>query len=249
MKLTEQSLMLLDGISSNTEIAMRSRGYLTIKLLYENADILFGEKHAERIKQSYQYINKAIMFDRVDILLNNISCGYRARILHDYYDQALFFDIETDGIGPNSEITIISACLNGEMNTYVKDENLYDFIEIFDRAKILVGFNSKHFDTPLVSSRFKFTTLPAQIDLMHEAGHYGYKGGLKAIEKMIGYKRKNSEGVTGEDAVSLWHSYKASKNRDFLNQLIAYNQEDVYSLIKLYHVVLKHSLENTRIVL
>ena len=82
---------------------------------------------------------------------------------------------------------------------------------------------------------------------MDEAGHYGYHGGLKAIEKKMGFKRKCTDCVDGQDAVVLWDSYVKNQSQDILHRILAYNQDDVMSLTALANTVIKLSLENKQI--
>ncbi len=244
MTYVDQSLCILDGISPASEISLRNRGYLTTRQLLAHADELFSSKHARSLRSDYELISKARQLNRLDVLVNHFPCGYRVRVLHDFFDEALFYDIETDGCAASSNITCISVYVNGTLMSFVRDKNLNDFVDCFHRAKLLVSFNGKRFDTPTVCRTFRLSTIPAQIDLMDESRHFGFRGGLKAIERQMGFERIHSEGVSGLDAISLWDEYMKEQDEDALEKLIAYNQEDVLSLVFLYKTILKLSTEN-----
>ncbi len=244
MTYVDQSLCILDGISPASEISLRNRGYLTTRQLLAHADELFSSKHARSLHSDYELIVKARQLNRLDVLVNHFPCGYRVRVLHDFFEEALFYDIETDGCAASSNITCISAYVNGTLMSFVRDKNLNDFVDCFHHAKLLVSFNGKRFDTPIVCRTFRLSTIPAQIDLMDEARHFGFRGGLKVVERQIGFQRVHSEGLLGSDAIRLWDEYVEARNENALEKLIAYNQEDVLSLVFLYKRILRLSIEN-----
>ena len=89
--------------------------------------------------------------------------------------------------------------------------------------------------------------MPAQIDLMNEAAHYGYRGGLKMVEKSFGFVRKEVGCTDGKDAIRLWNEYSETHSKKTLSELLEYNQADVASLVPLARGILHLSLENTLI--
>ncbi|MHA1728454.1 MAG: ribonuclease H-like domain-containing protein, partial [Promethearchaeota archaeon] len=58
----------------------------------------------------------------------------------------------------------------------------------------------------------------------------GITGGLKEIEKRFGISRSESEGLDGLGAVILWKRYEETKNKKYLETLLAYNNEEVINL-------------------
>jgi hypothetical protein len=54
-------------------------------------------------------------------------------------------------------------------------------------------------------------------------------GGLKAVERRLGIRRK-LPGIDGMEAVRLWRRYRAAQDRKALRTLLEYNQEDVLNL-------------------
>ena len=69
------------------------------------------------------------------------------------------------------------------------------------------------------------------IDLRFAAAQAGLVGGLKHIEKAIGIERPHGlSGVSGSDAVYLWNMWKSTGEREYLEKLVLYNEEDIINL-------------------
>ena len=248
MEILDQSLCLLEGVSHETEVRLRHLGVMTCEQLASDADRYFSARHAQRIRDSFAEWRVARANGLVDWMVGHLPVGHRVRALSQFWDDALFFDIETDGKSRSSCITCISTIRQGGHRSFWRGHNLSDFLAEWSSAKILVSFNGKRFDTPFVCKSFGLTSIPPQIDLMDEAAHYGCRGGLKAIEKRFGFSRKAKGCVDGNDAIRLWAEYATGHSEDSLATLLAYNQEDVESLVVLSKAILRLSLENTLII-
>lgn len=247
MTILNQSLCMLQGVSPEAEIRLRRAGVMTCAQLVSEAERYFSITHAQRIRASYEEWKMAREHGLVDWEVNHLPPGHRVRALQEYWNTALFYDIETDGITDASNITCISSLRNGQMRSFWRGHNLSDFLSEWSKAKILVSFNGKRFDTPIICKTFGLTSIPAQIDLMNEAAHYGYRGGLKTVEKNFGFIRQTEGCRNGKDAVRLWNEYFTTHSEKVLRELIEYNQRDVAALVTLSKGVLRLSLENTQI--
>lgn len=153
------------------------------------------------------------------------------RIFPHFRERTAYLDIETTGAAYGEDhITAITLYDGREIFTYVWGENLEDFIDDVSRYQVLVTFNGKSFDMPMIERHFR-TTLPhAQIDLRYVLSSLGYKGGLKSCEKQFGMGRGELDGVDGYFAVLLWHEYVNNYNRKALETLLAYNVLDTVNL-------------------
>lgn len=247
MTLLEQSLCILPGVSPEAEIRLRRSGVLTCRQLSQEADGHFSVAHAVRIRESFAQFELAARFGLVEWFAGQLPVGHRVRVLRDFMDDAVYYDIETDGMARGSRITCITTLRGGRLRSFVRGRDLNSFLEEWANAKILVGFNSKRFDTPMVCREFGLAAVPAQIDLMDEAAQYGLRGGLKSIEKQVGFKRKASSCASGVDAIDFWHRFHDEGDEDALASLLAYNQNDVLSLRHLVNHLLRLSLENAMI--
>ena len=247
MTLLDQSLCLLSGVSPEAEIRLRRGGVLTCRQLAEEAERLFSATHAARVRKSFAQFEVAARLGLAEWFAGRLPAGHRVRALRSFSDDAVYYDIETDGMARGARITCVTTLRSDRLRTFVRGRDLDGFLEEWARAKILVGFNSKRFDTPLVCREFGLAAAPAQIDLMDEAGHYGLRGGLKAIEKRIGFVRSAVPCTDGADAVECWRRFRDNGDDAALATLIAYNRDDVLSLRHLARHLLRLSLENTSI--
>jgi uncharacterized protein YprB with RNaseH-like and TPR domain len=69
------------------------------------------------------------------------------------------------------------------------------------------------------------------IDLCPALKRLGYRGGLKRIEQQLGIARPPEvEGLSGFDAVRLWRQWRRKNDAAALEQLLAYNREDIENL-------------------
>ncbi len=248
MTILDQSLCMLQGISPEVEIRLRRAGVMSCAQLAAEAERYFSANHAQRIRASYEEWKMARVHGLVDWEVNHLPVGHRVRALQEHWDKVLFYDIETDGTMATSNITCISTLRNGRICSFWRGHNLSDFLAEWATAKILVSFNGKRFDTPIVCKAFGLTSVPAQIDLMNEAAHYGYRGGLKVVEKKFGFVRKEEGCRDGKDAIRFWNEYTETHSAKILSDLLEYNQADVTALVTLATGILRLSLENTQIV-
>lgn len=244
MTILDQSLCLLDGVSPEAEIRFRREGILTCRQLAMNANRYFSSSHSSRITNSFREFEIASKFNLVSWFVGHLPIGHRVRAICNYHENTVFYDIETDGMAKGAKITCITTLRAGDVRTFVRGQNLGEFLEELSSATILVGFNSKRFDTPFIMKEFALASVPPQIDLMDEAAHYGLRGGLKKIEKLIGVRRLGVDCENGAEAVEKWQRWKDTRDRKALDSLIAYNREDVLSLQVLYRHILAFSLEN-----
>ncbi|HLC66350.1 MAG TPA: ribonuclease H-like domain-containing protein, partial [Candidatus Nanoarchaeia archaeon] len=154
------------------------------------------------------------------------------RLWEHFKDEAVFLDIETSGY--YGDVTVVGLYDGYETKSMVRGIT-------FDRAllkeelrkyKLLVTFNGRSFDVPVLQRYFKdiVPDIP-HIDLRHVCAKIGLHGGLKHIERELGISRPTAvANFTGEDAVYLWQQWKATGDREYLEKLVQYNEEDIVNL-------------------
>jgi uncharacterized protein YprB with RNaseH-like and TPR domain len=149
----------------------------------------------------------------------------------DFRRRTAFVDIETSGMGPWAQITVIGVYDGNRTATYVAGDNLEQFAYDLERFSMLVTFNGTCFDLPYLRRAFPQASWDQlHCDLRFALRRLGYRGGLKAIEQRLGVARADEvEGLSGEDAVRLWYEYLAG-NEDSLSRLVQYNAADVENL-------------------
>jgi uncharacterized protein len=153
--------------------------------------------------------------------------------LYEYFkDECCFLDIESYEHGKN--ITIIGLYDGFETKTMVKNINLDMNVlkKELSKYKLLITFNGSSFDIPNIN-KFYPETIPkiAHIDLRHASAKAGFKGGLKLIEEQLNIKRPKHLKAYGKDnPTDLWRAFLASGDKEYLDLLIQYNEEDIINL-------------------
>ena len=160
------------------------------------------------------------------------------RLFFDFRDALACVDIETDGT-PQNEITAVSFYDAREtVRTYANGHNLQDFTTDIRQSKVLVTFNGRCFDAPVLKSHLGAVLPEAHIDLRSVLCGIGVKGGLKKCEERYGVNRGDLTGADGYFAVILWREYSRSGDPALLETLLAYNAADVLAL----PVLLAHAI-------
>ena len=113
------------------------------------------------------------------------------------------------------------------------DINLHEFVDDITKYQVLVTYNGKSFDIPVIERFFHIKLNQAQIDLRYVLARLGFKGGLKGCEKMLGLHRGSLDGVDGSFAVLLWQRYRHYNDQQALHTLLAYNTLDTVNLERL----------------
>jgi hypothetical protein len=163
--------------------------------------------------------------------LRQLPAAQRWRVFPLYRDSVAYLDIETTGLSFSDHcITTISLYDGKEVFTYVQGENLADFAEDIGRYQMLVTYNGKAFDVPMLQHHFGFKLTQAHLDLRPLLQGLGFVGGLKGCEKQMGLDRGDLAGVDGYFAVLLWREYCRTREPRVLETLLAYNVEDTVNL-------------------
>jgi len=153
------------------------------------------------------------------------------RLFPHFRDRLAYLDIETTGLGaPGDHITTIALYDGHAIRHYVHGENLDRFPHDIRGYDLLVTFNGKGFDVPFIESAFGIRLAKPHIDLRHVLASLGYRGGLKLVERALGFDRGELADVDGYFAVLLWHDYIRKQNRAALDTLLAYNMLDTVNL-------------------
>ncbi len=159
------------------------------------------------------------------------------RLFPDFKESLAYVDIETDGTSENN-ITTIAYYDGQRVRTYVQGENLEAFADDIQNSKVLVTYNGRCFDAPVLERALDIQLPKAHIDLRNILCALGIKGGLKKCEKHFGLDRKELDGVDGFFAIVLWNEYERTCRPEVLDTLLAYNVADVLGLeLLLYHAV------------
>jgi len=152
------------------------------------------------------------------------------RLYDAFKEEACFLDVETGCAG---EITVVSLVLGDQCHTFLRNSTLtgQNLLRVLSKAKLIVSFNGRSFDVPVIERYFGIKISLPHIDLFHLCRSLGLKGGLKDIERHFGIVRPAALSVLrGPQAPELWRCWRATGNEHFLNLLVQYNQEDAINL-------------------
>lgn len=155
----------------------------------------------------------------------------RWRLFPAFRAKVAYLDIETTGhFGPQAAVTAIALYDGRTVYSYVQGENLPRFAEDIGRYEMLVTYNGRAFDVPVLERAFGIRLRHLHLDLRYILHRLGIKGGLKGCEKRFGLDRAELAGLDGYAAVLLWQEYQRSGDRRVLDTLLAYNIEDTVNL-------------------
>ena len=155
------------------------------------------------------------------------------RLFSHFRDRTAYLDIESTGLGQDAEITTIALYDGRQVHCYINGRNLNDFEHDIWKYDVLVTYNGKGFDIPMLERWFRIRLTQSHIDLRYILAKLGFKGGLKGCEKQLGINRGTLDGVDGYFAVLLWWDYINNNNEKALETLLAYNIEDTVNLERL----------------
>jgi uncharacterized protein YprB with RNaseH-like and TPR domain len=196
-----------------------------------SCDILITEAESRLESRDLDFLSK--MFNGSDSW----------RLWDDLSEKAVYLDIETTGTRRNSPITVVGVYDGIEYKTAVRGKDLdrKRIRDLLSEAEMMVTFNGASFDLPMIELQYPGSVpkIP-HLDLRFLSRKCGYSGGLKSIELQTGISRPDDVmGMSGEDAVRLWHNFERTGNRNALKLLLKYNMEDIVNLEPLTDMLVK----------
>ncbi len=246
----ENTFVHIPGIGLTTEKQLWDDGILCWDDCFKK-EINLGPTTTQNLEEGIEHSKKLLNKDKLYEILNSLDTKYHWRTFEDYRDQTAYFDIETTGLDPGwAHITTIAVYDGKKIFTYVNGKNLKDFKRDIKKYKTVVTFNGKLFDSKFIDYHLGINLDKLKIihlDLMWILKSIGLSGGLKNIERTLDINRGKLEGITGYDAVRLWHIYEKNKkqNKGALDTLLAYNVEDVVNLEKLMIYAWNEKIKST----
>lgn len=221
----------LPGVGPKTEQALWAAGYLSWETALGNG----AGPSSRHVKKTWLPLLQESLDRHQDQELGyftgRMPTSQHWRLFRDFRHACAFVDIETTGLSPYSDqITTIVLYDGQTIRHYINGENLGDFPEDIRDYRLLVSYNGKSFDVPFIEKFFGVKLPPVHIDLRHVLRGLGIAGGLKNCERKLGIQRQESADIDGFLAVLLWHEYRRTKDRKFLETLLAYNAEDTVNL-------------------
>lgn len=139
-----------------------------------------------------------------------------------------FCDITIMGIGVERAGRVLTVQLMGNNLSELK---IVRALKGIDR---IYTYNGSRFDLPFIKTKLNIDLkqIIEHRDLMYDCWKQNLKGGLKAVERRLGIKRRLAD-MNGYMAVRLWWQYYNDGDREALKKLLLYNKEDVTNLRRL----------------
>ncbi len=242
----KESFIFLQGVQRISERRIWQQGINNWESYLNNKVIGISAKRKSFHRTQITQLKKAITDKDEEFFAKKFPKKESWRLYNLFKEEALYLDIETTHRG---DITVIGTYDGENQHFLVKGKNLdkYNIERILQRKKLLITFNGKSFDIPIIQHYFGMKIQKPHIDLMHVLKKIGYEGGLKAIEKKLGIKRPEEVvEADGSDAVLLWNSYLLTGDDSFLMKLLMYNEQDCVNLKTLAEFAIPRLWEKTR---
>lgn len=222
----ERTFCHMAGIGELTERRLWERGVLTWEDLARCGD---GGGHRTLWRGEAEESRERLGAGDADYFGERLKPGEAWRLFPDFRDRVAYVDIETDG-GPAQVVTAVALYDGKTARTYARGRNLEDFEADVAAYDVVVTYNGRCFDAPVLERGLGVRLPRAHIDLRCVLGRLGITGGLKACEKRFGIDRGELDGVDGYFAVILWREYENTGDEAVLETLLAYNAADVIGL-------------------
>jgi len=245
-----RTFLLLPGIGQVKERRLWDTGVLSWEEFMERRRLDgISERRKDALDRELGTAKDLWDRGRTEYFTRLLPSGQHWRMYRRLKEDTAYLDIETDGLGPGTVITMVSVYRPGGMTTLTRgiDLNAEGLGKALSGTKMLVTFNGSSFDLPMIEKEFPFAVPKVpHYDLRHACPKVGLRGGLKQVEVLIGHRRPQEvEYVTGEEAVYLWHLWLKKGSENALNLLRRYNQEDTRNLEPLAEVVYRRLEERS----
>lgn len=236
----------IKGIGQKSEKRLWNSGVMTWQDVLDSAErgssSLITPALVSGVKESMSHLetDNARYFSRM------LCATETWRIFSDFRHSVAYLDIETTGMaGTREEITTISVYDGVTIYYYIRGQNLERFARDIQKYRLLVTYNGKCFDLPVIRRLLHAPMDQAHIDLRYLLHSLGYRGGLKGCEKQLGIDRDELDGLDGYFAILLWQDYIRNKNGKALETLLAYNILDAVNLERLMVTAFNLKLQST----
>ncbi|MBD3259308.1 hypothetical protein GF371_01615 [Candidatus Woesearchaeota archaeon] len=228
----KNSFVFLPNISTGRERCIWRQGVQSWNDFLEKKRIKgISEQRKEGYDKEIRKAYKNLDVENMPYFQERFPSAEQWRLYRYFKDDAVFLDIET--CQSNMDITVIGMFDGLDTKIMLKGNNLYRelFLDEIKKHKLIVTFNGRSFDIPLLQRYFDFKLQVPHIDLRHVCSRIDLTGGLKEIEQKLNIKRPDElELMRGHNAVELWKMWRATADRHFLDLLLKYNQEDIINL-------------------
>ena len=168
----------LQGIGPASEKSLWEAGFLDWRDLEEQKPNGFSDSKWDYLKSRLS-VSRQKLSSKPIFFTGELPASQHWRIFSQFRPVTAYLDIETTGLGVSSYITTIALYDGSKVKSYVQGENLDEFPMDIMEYDVLVSYNGKSFDVPVIEKYFGIKLPQAHIDLRYVLSGLGFKGGLK----------------------------------------------------------------------
>jgi len=223
------SFIHLPGIGAKTEQNLWKSGVHQWQQWQKKPSVKLPNSSLSQLTSLLQ-LSKEELKKGPEFFSKRLPANEQWRLFSHFRNRIAYLDIESTGLGLDAEITTVALYDGHRVHCYINGQNLDDLERDIWNYEILVTYNGKGFDVPMIERHFRTNLSHAHIDLRFILARLGFKGGLKGCEKQLGIQRGTLDGIDGYFAVLLWRDYIDNGNEKALETLLAYNIEDTVNL-------------------
>lgn len=232
----KNTFTFIPGIGTKTEATYWGKGIITWDDFEKRIHLNGTGKTNKKVLIDYiQKAKEALNKKDISFFASHLPHKDHWRLYKDFFDRAVFLDIETTGLSRYYDIITLIGTFNGkEIKLFIKDNNLDHIGEYLSKFDIIITFNGTLFDIPFIKNEFPGITIPPiHIDLRYLLKTVGVSGPLKVVEKSLGINRDSeTEKINGREAAVLWSRFVRADDES-LTKLLRYNIYDTTDLKKL----------------
>ena len=165
------------------------------------------------------------------------------RLLVNFREIAVYFDVETTGLEADAQITTATFFDGVRFQTFTRGVDLNDAASCFGEIALLATYNGTTFDLPLARREWNSEWSGVHIDLRKTLRDWGIRGGLKRAAAVFGVDRREAPEVsTGAEAAALWRRWLDFGDFASLELLRRYNRDDVRTLAEIARILCDESM-------
>ena len=240
------SFIHIQGIGAITEQRIWETGFRDWDSFSEDITIPFPAGRKYFLEKGIEESRRHLANRNPAYFSKHLPSNQCWRLFPEFRESTVYLDIETTGLDRYfNDITTIALYDGQSIKTYVRGQNLEDFIEDIQKYKVIVSYNGKSFDIPFIEHHFNIQLDHAHIDLRYILHSLGFRGGLKGCEKQLGMDRGDLSDIDGFFAVLLWDEYQKTGDPKALETLLSYNIQDTINLENLMVTAYNLKLKDT----
>ncbi len=246
----KKSFIILPKVGENTEKRLWSSGINHWDDFIEKEQVTgFSAQQKAYCDEFLGKCKKNLEAKNHEFFHYNLPKKEHWRLYEEFKGHIGFIDIETTGLSRHrNTMTTLSVWDGKETRTYINGQNMNEesLAAEMNRHKMFVSFNGTGFDLPFIQTKFPSLNLEKpHMDLRWVGNKVGLRGGLKRIEREVGINRGDDVAdIDGSMAVRLWKKWERTGNKEALDLLVKYNQEDVINLETLGNIIYSRLTNN-----